>query len=72
MKKYTKRFYEVMNHSGMYLNLFFVIHYFFRQDQIPTVVIPIYFLFVVFFLFSLFFKEKFKNGWKITFVLDIR
>ena len=60
MEKYFKRFHVVMINSALFLNLFFAIHYFFRNDPISSIIIPIYFLFFIFICFPFFISKKLK------------
>lgn len=60
MKEYIKRFYTVITKAGLYLNLFFAFHYIFRNEQISTAIIPVYFLFFIFVCFIAFLKKKLK------------
>lgn len=60
MKEYMKRFKAILMNSVLYINLFFAFHYIFRNDTISPIIIPIYFLFFIFFCFTFFMKNILK------------
>jgi hypothetical protein len=59
MKIYLNRLYMIFMKSNFYVLLFFIAHNFFRNDPVPVIFMPIYFLFIIA-CFSLFYLKKLK------------